>query len=280
MLFCAKVDFHLRSGPADDTATDFVVTTDLSIKSDKDPVGDWIPITVNPADGGSLDGFALVEWLDAQTVDPNIGASASRISPRAFDMIVGFEVTSPQVYERRYRKPEWPKGASGVTIGIGYDVGYVTTAQLQGDWRAAIPDNMITALQAAINVRGPPAGPLARQLGATVDVSFDAAITVHSTRVIPLWVKLVERSLSNTSDLSPDSLGALVSLTYNRGASYSKQGDRYREMRSIKDHMAARQFARIPDDIRSMKRLWPGNDVAGLRTRRDSEAQLFQDGLG
>src|SRR5262249_46375285 len=110
MLFHPKVDFRLRSGPAEDSATDFVVTTDLSIQADKDPVGDWLPITVFPADGGSLEGFARAEWLDAQKVDPDVGPSATKISQRAFDLIVAFEVTSQKYYESHYRKPEWPKG--------------------------------------------------------------------------------------------------------------------------------------------------------------------------
>lgn len=104
-----------------------------------------------------------------------------------------------------------------------------------------------------------------------------AAISVHANRVIPRWVALVEKSLPNIGDIGPDCLGALVSLTYNRGASFSKPGDRYREMRDIKDHMTAREFAQIPDDIRSMKRLWP--DVPGLQNRREREAQLFENGL-
>jgi hypothetical protein len=72
-------------------------------------------------------------------------------------------------------------------------------------------------------------------------------------------------------------LGALVSLTYNRGASFGKQADRYREMSSIKAHMENSQFAKIPGEFRSMKRLWPG--VRGLQERREFEARLFEKGL-
>ena len=74
-----------------------------------------------------------------------------------------------------------------------------------------------------------------------------------------------------------DSFGALVSLAYNRGASFSAPGDRYREMRAIHDHMASGRFDKVPDEFRSMKRLWP--NMAGLRNRRDHEADLFAKGL-
>ncbi|MGO8368325.1 DNA/RNA non-specific endonuclease [Rhizobium ruizarguesonis] len=203
--------------------------------------------------------------------------STTPISQKAFDLIVEFEVSSKQTYEQKYRSTIWPQGESGVTIGIGYDVGYATKAQLWADWKGAIPDHMITALERALGVTGEAAKSLALALKSSVDISFDAAIGVHRGKVIPRWVALVESSLSNTHDLGPDSLGALVSLTYNRGASFSKAGDRYREMRAIKQHMVNRAFARVPAELRSMKRIWPS--VPGLQARREREAKLFEVGL-
>ena len=73
-----------------------------------------------------------LEWLHEflaeegalETVQPGGAPSATPISGQAFDLIVEFEVTGEQAYTQRYRRPVWPKGQSGVTIGIGYDVGY------------------------------------------------------------------------------------------------------------------------------------------------------------
>jgi len=48
-------------------------------------------------------------------------------------------------------------------------------------------------------------------------------------------------------------------------------------MRKIKELMASENFKEIPDQIRSMKRLWP--PTSGLQKRRDDEAKLFQEGL-
>ena len=48
-------------------------------------------------------------------------------------------------------------------------------------------------------------------------------------------------------------------------------------MRNIKSYMRAKHFNQIPDEIRSMKRLWPNS--RGLRDRRDAEAKLFELGL-
>ena len=80
--------------------------------------------------------------------------SNSKISQNAYNLILEFEISSQQVYEKKYRRPIWPGVQSGVTIGIGYDVGYATAAQLENDWKGLISDDMISALKSAINVKG------------------------------------------------------------------------------------------------------------------------------
>jgi GH24 family phage-related lysozyme (muramidase) len=203
--------------------------------------------------------------------------SETPISDRAFDLIIEFEVTDERTYNQKYRKPTWPGESSGVTIGIGYDVGFATKKELWSDWNIKIPDAMICALEVALGVTGSRAKPFALKLRERVDVPFNAATSVHRGVVIPRWTTLVEQSLSNTNLIGPDCLGALVSLTYNRGASFDKPGDRCREMRALKRHMATESFGLIPNDIRSMKRLWP--HTKGLQIRREREATLFEDGL-
>ena len=200
-----------------------------------------------------------------------------KISQRAFDLIVAEEVSSKATYEKKYRAPEWPGVASGVTVGIGYDVGYHTPEQVRADWGGRIPDNMVRALERTCGVTGIAAQNLAHSLRDTVDVPWEAAIAVYKDVDVPKWTAIVEKALANTEKLPPDSLGALVSLTYNRGPSYSTAGDRYREMRLIKQHMTGGTIDEIPNEIRSMKRLWPG--VGGLLARREREAKLFERGL-
>jgi hypothetical protein len=202
--------------------------------------------------------------------------SSLPISRRAYNLIVAFEVSGEAVYNKRYRHPEWPGGNSGVTIGIGYDVGYCSAAQLSNDWKNEIPDPMIGLLQTVRGLTGQAAANALASVTA-VDVPWEAAINVHRKTVIPRWVDIVTKALPHAGQLSPDSLGALVSLAYNRGPSFSASGGRYLEMREIKEVMTAGSFSTIPGLIRDMKRLWP--DVSGLLTRRDREAQLFQDGL-
>ena len=94
------------------------------------------------------------------------------------------------------------------------------------------------------------------------------------------YTQLTVASLANTDALHPDCLGALVSLVYNRGASFEREGERYREMRAIRAAMGAQAFSQIPAQIRGMKRIWADEaHSAGLLKRRELEALLFEHGL-
>lgn len=200
-----------------------------------------------------------------------------RSSQSAFDLIVAQEVTSKTVYSKKYRKPEWPGASSGATVGIGYDLGQTARAIIQADWGGRVPADMLKAMLAASGVTGEAAKPVARRMRAVVDIPWETALAVHEECVIPRWEARLVKALPNTDRLSPDCFGVLLSLIFNRGASFNSKGDRYKEMRAIKAHMAAGDFDHIPAELRAMKRLWP--TLAGLRSRRDAEAALFVKGL-
>jgi GH24 family phage-related lysozyme (muramidase) len=118
-------------------------------------------------------------------------------------------------------------------------------------------------------------------------VPWETALAVFAERTLPLYIEKTAAALPKTGKLSGDSFGALVSLTFNRGASYaqphkpaSDRLDRYREMRGIKAMMAREKFSQIPDQIRAMVRIWAGTAIErGMRRRRLDEAKLFADGL-
>jgi hypothetical protein len=200
-----------------------------------------------------------------------------RSSQDAINLIVVSEVSSKATYTKLYQGPTWPGGQSGVTFGIGYDCGYSTAAQIDADWAPHLPVEIVEAMQGVAGITGSAAHSHAHKLVGKVIIPWDAAMAVFEDRDMPKWENTVARSLPNTDKLHPDSFGALVSLAYNRGASFSTPGSRYAEMRSIHQHMAGQTFSLIPNDFRAMKRLWP--KMLGLRLRRDNEAALFAKGL-
>jgi hypothetical protein len=205
--------------------------------------------------------------------------SVTQISQRASDLIIQLEVSSEALYTRSFQRPTWPFGQSGVTIGIGYDIGYVNKDFLREDWQGFIPDDVILRLNSVCGIKGDDASNVVGTVR-DIQINWESALGQFQKTTQPLYIAETEGALENTSMLSPDTLGALVSLVYNRGASFGRAGDRYEEMRNIKAHMAAKEFKKIPAEFRSMKRIWEGQpNLAGLVNRRELEALLFEHGL-
>jgi hypothetical protein len=200
------------------------------------------------------------------------------ISQRAVDLIVSCEVSSRKQYEKLYHRPEWPGGNSGVTIGIGYDLGMASAGKIEADWRGRVNDEMLAVMVSCAGVHGNAARPLCASVRDKIDIPWDIAIDVFLNRDIPEWEGAVSRAVPDSKVLSADCRGALVSLAYNRGAGgFNSTSDRFSEMRAIKQHISEKLYSKVPVDFKGMKRLWP--DMKGLRDRRDAEAELFQRGL-
>lgn len=198
-----------------------------------------------------------------------------RLSPRALEMLASFEVVSRENYEKTYAHPKWPGLNNGVTIGIGYDLGYVSSNQFNQDWGRLLPTADFDRLSSAIQIKGASAGEIANGLQ-DISIDWDDAVVAFGKQ-IERWSATMDARLPNARELPPDSYGALLSMVYNRGPTFDNQGERYNEMRTIKDLIEKRQFDKVAEQIRSMKRLWP--TVPGLQQRRDREAKLFEDGL-
>lgn len=212
------------------------------------------------------------------------GVAALPISRRAYDLIVRHETGGRAYYERVYGgRPVWPKGASGVTIGFGYDLGFVGEDKARRDWDALPPADLAALLDVVgLRAGNTPAAELQRRVRELrrIVIGWDAAEAVFRASSLPEFTRLTAAHLPNCEALSPDSFGALVSLTFNRGPSYGKDGERYREMRALKAAMSDRNFAAIPAVLRAMKRIWVGSQIeAEMTRRRENEARLFEDGL-
>lgn len=199
-----------------------------------------------------------------------------RSSQAAFDLIVEEEVSSERLYTRSYSHFDWPGGSSGVTIGIGYDLGYCSKGEIKQDWAGLVTDQTLGLLLAAQGLKAGYADAFVRANKTSITIPWSAAMAEFGGREMPKWENRLTLALANTGLLTPDCFGALDSLIYNRGAGgFTGSGDRYREMRAIRALMSTQQFALIPAQIRSMKRLWNN----GLVIRREREALLFERGL-
>lgn len=207
------------------------------------------------------------------------------VSERATLAIIGWEISSPAYYNAMLRSPCWPGGESGLTIGIGYDLGQHRPEEVGADWRDHLDAATVGHLASLAGLRGEKAR---EQLHAcrVLNVPLMAAQEVFRGVTLPAYAKQTAAALPGSDQLPPDCFGALVSLSYNRGAGgWTMDDDRHLEMACIHDAIADGDFSSIADLIRSMKRLWLDSDgnplpgCAGLVRRREEEAVMFEEGL-
>ena len=171
---------------------------------------------------------------------------------------------------------KWPGESSGITLGIGYDLGFVTPEEFEEDWSPYLTADDIARLKTAIGVSGEAAHQRASEFS-DINVTWDDSVEVFKNRTLPLYSQRTEAAFPGVDQLPADAQGALVSLVFNRGA--GMDGDRRREMRAIRDAVAAGDLQEIANQIRAMKRLWIGKGVDGLLKRRDAEADLVESSI-
>ncbi len=187
------------------------------------------------------------------------------------------EITAPQTYRDRYEHPEWPSPKSGITIGIGYDLQYADRNQFAADFGPYLSADAMARLADAVSCPGSEA------LLATVrdiEVPLLVAMAVFIERSLPLYLQRTIKAFPEVENLPPARQTALVSLVYNRGGAMedNKPGDR-REMRAIRDLLAAGRTDEVAEQFESMTRLWVGQNLAGLVQRRHDEATLWRSGF-
>jgi putative peptidoglycan binding protein len=221
---------------------------------------------VGAADPGVAD-EALQEAL-AAAPDP----FPRQITAAGGTFIARLEVGSPRQYRSMYCHPEWPGEQSGITIGIGYDLRFVTRAEFEADWAGCVSPATIDRLT---RVLGVPGSASLRQTVVDLNFPLDAAMKVFRERTLPEFLNKTRSIYPQVDRLSAARATALVSLVYNRGASL--EGDRRREMRAIRDRLASGDHDAVAGEIDAMERLW--DPTSGLVKRRHDEAKLWRAGF-
>ena len=88
------------------------------------------------------------------------GASSTGASPtpllsaKAYKLILDFEVGGGAgYYNARLSRPSWPGVQSGVTIGVGYDLGYYSKSAFALDWRDRLDPDDFARLERCVGLK-------------------------------------------------------------------------------------------------------------------------------
>lgn len=235
---------------------------------------------MGPATTGTIKAFQKHAGLpetgvaDSKTLDklfPNEGDGFIWISKESLDKLIFAEVTSESVYNRLYTGPHWPGGASGVTFGIGFDLGYHTKKEIEDAFQNYVPPDKLKRMIALAGIKGDAAKAKVASVK-DVFIKYETAYKIFVEVSYPKYVNQALKIYPKLADLHSNASGALVSLVYNRGNSI--EGSNRIEMKNIQPLVDRKDYKGIYNQILSMRRLWIGKNLPGLLTRRDWEANL------
>lgn len=231
-----------------------------------------------PVNGTADD--SLWDWLYAQPLPFALLA----INGVAF--IALEETGGLNYYNLVSRWPHFPGEASGVTIGVGYDLRFNTEENFKEVWGPHLPANVMNELSQDIGKRGSKKRTTElKRMG--IEVPFSAAWPVFTQKTLPRFYDDTESIYPSLSRLPDLCRSALVSIVFNRGSSLA--GPRRTEMRAIRDTLVKADspdinkpkrkmiLSDVEDEIVAMKRLWGVG--SGLAKRRQAEANLWRQGL-
>lgn len=223
---------------------------------------------------------SLWPWLESRP------APFPKLETNGIAFIAAEETGGLAYYNTHTRWPHFPGEASGITIGVGYDLRWNAKEDFFATWGQSLSNIAITELAKDIGKRGTKTRTRElRKLG--VEVPFQVAWPVFIEKTLSLFYddsKAIYPSLDRLPGLCRS---VLVSIVFNRGNDL--KGARRKEMRAIqailnqadqtglgKDQIK-NLLAGVEDQIVSMKRLW--NSTSGLLKRRQAEANLWRVGL-
>ena len=203
-----------------------------------------------------------------------------KLSQELMDAIVAWEGNIPVPYV-----PGKGKGTmkdSGVTLGIGYDLGQQTKEQIRKDLAQFYTPAQIERLVKVQGLKGTVAQNATagiQDIKISKDTSIQMALFVkkrYSQWAVDIYPELL--------NLHPHCQGALLSLVFNRGKGLQdpppgKKGLTRKHMRQISEALKSGKIETIPDTLRDMAHLWEGGSAPGLPPRRRGEADWFEKGM-
>lgn len=205
--------------------------------------------------------------------DVYLKSESLSLSKEGYNLILKHEVGGGAAYYSRFlARPCWPGGASGVTIGVGYDLGYNTRSQIAADWSMLSPA-LIARLQTCAGVKGDAARRLNKTMQ-SVSIPWDLAERVYRSRTIPRFARLTEAAYKGTSQMHPHAQSAMLSWVFNRGEGISSSS-RDIEKRAMRADIP-KNVRKLPGHFRASKRIWVGRGLDGLIRRREDEARLIE----
>jgi hypothetical protein len=187
--------------------------------------------------------------------------------------VINFETGGKTYYNRFLKNLTWPKGQSGITMGIGADLGYMTHLEFEKFFSKYFTKEQSQRIKEVIGLKGSLAR-LALSKVKDISLSWEDASEAFVAWTLPKFWEMTLQLWPEFDKLHEKAQIALVSIVFNRGA--STRGPSRVEMANIKPLVLKKDYKGIASEIRKMKRLWKGKGLDGLLKRREEEAKMVE----
>jgi GH24 family phage-related lysozyme (muramidase) len=188
--------------------------------------------------------------------------------------VIEFETGGKNYYEKFLKHLTWPKGESGITMGIGADLGYMSKEEFEKYFSLYFTSDENILIKSVIGLKGENARKVLPKVK-HIELSWANASEAFVKWTLPKFWEMSNNLWPGLDQLKESAQIALVSLVFNRGASI--KGSSRIEMKNIKSLVTTKDYKGIAKEIRNMKRLWLNKNLDGLLKRRDSEAKMIEN---
>ena len=217
-------------------------------------------------------GLPVDGWAGEQTVAA-LEALVGPLPPVLVPDLPGFRGDLAWLHQWEAHKghPYWPgRGASGVTLDPGFDLGHQTEAALRRHY-AFLNAGDLAALAATLGLRGSKAKAAAKRPEvARIRISKAQATAALPAIAAPYWRAITRRFPVLLEESTPGQVQtAALSLAYNRGPNNS-------ELTPLAGPLALQDWPAVADTIASMQ---ADHHLAGIPRRRKAEAKLIREVL-
>lgn len=190
--------------------------------------------------------------------------------------VIQFETGGKNYYEKFLQRMTWPGGQSGITMGIGADLGYMSQQEFDSYFAKYFTLEERKLIEPVIGLKGEQARNILMRVK-HIELSWTNASKAFVEWTLPKFWKMANDLWPGLDQLKEEAQIALVSLVFNRGASIA--GSSRVEMKNIKELVLKKDYKGIAEQIRLMKRLWINKNLDGLLSRREKEANMVEEGL-
>jgi len=217
----------------------------------------------------------------------------ANISDNALKLIVDFEVGGGETYYNKKAKfPIWPGGVSGITIGIGVDLGHIKKTDFSTHISDYYSENELQRLEKCIGITGKPGSKESESLINSLlesvkdcELTWESAIEIHENFTLPLYYERTKKVFKGMDSLPADAQGAIVSLVFNRGTKLD--GPKRVHMAKIAELVLRYDKEKNPEFITQiaqtfldMTEIWKGEKIyEGIKRRRIAEAKLVSPSI-